>query len=83
MFDIGNILFTQVPEEERVNYAAKIAEEGSKIGYKLRQLCVCSSIHITHLHANERYRPLTMAFVTNTNNMLVCYPISPSRFKED
>ncbi|KAI1787060.1 Clavaminate synthase-like protein [Ganoderma leucocontextum] len=38
IFDIGNVLFTQVPEEERMKHAAKIAEEGSKIGYKLRQL---------------------------------------------
>ncbi|KAM5546254.1 hypothetical protein V8D89_000380 [Ganoderma adspersum] len=38
IFNIGNVLFTQVSDEERANHAAKIAEEGSKMGYKLRQL---------------------------------------------
>ncbi|TBU25810.1 Clavaminate synthase-like protein [Dichomitus squalens] len=38
IFDIGNVLFTQVSEKERMDHAAKIQEEGSKIGYKPRQL---------------------------------------------
>ncbi|KAI0638899.1 Clavaminate synthase-like protein [Trametes polyzona] len=38
IFDIGDVPFSQVPEEERKPYEAKIAEEGSKIGYKPRQL---------------------------------------------
>lgn len=38
IFDIGDALFTQVSEEEKMQHAAKMAEEGSKIGYKPRQL---------------------------------------------
>ena len=40
IFDIGDVVFTQVPEEERMQHASKLAEEGSKIGYKPRQLWV-------------------------------------------
>ena len=45
IFDIGDVLFTQVPDEERVDYAAKMAEEGSKMGYKPRQFWVCAYTH--------------------------------------
>ncbi|KAI1787047.1 Clavaminate synthase-like protein [Ganoderma leucocontextum] len=38
IFDIGDVLFTQVPDAERAQHASKLAEEGSKIGYKPRQL---------------------------------------------
>ncbi|KAM5546270.1 hypothetical protein V8D89_000396 [Ganoderma adspersum] len=38
IFDIGDVVFTQVPEAERMQLASKLAEEGSKIGYKPRQL---------------------------------------------
>ncbi|PIL28620.1 hypothetical protein GSI_08662 [Ganoderma sinense ZZ0214-1] len=34
IFDIGDVMFTQVPEAERTHHASKLAEEGSKIVYK-------------------------------------------------
>lgn len=37
IFDIADIPFTQVGEEEKKRYAGKIREEGSYQGYKLRQ----------------------------------------------
>ncbi|TBU25799.1 Clavaminate synthase-like protein [Dichomitus squalens] len=37
-FDIGEVVFTQVSEDERMQHASKLAEEGSKIGYKPRAL---------------------------------------------
>ncbi|KAI0703871.1 Clavaminate synthase-like protein [Cerioporus squamosus] len=38
IFDIGDVAFSHVSEEEKKQHAAKIAEDGSKIGYKPRQL---------------------------------------------
>ena len=40
IFDIADIPFTQVSEEEKKKYAGKIREEGSYQGYKLRQFWV-------------------------------------------
>ena len=44
IFDIGDIAFSQVSEEEKRERVAKIAEDGSKIGYKMRQLWVSGFI---------------------------------------
>ena len=40
IFDIADIPFTQVKEEEKKKYVGKIREEGSYQGYKLRQFWV-------------------------------------------
>ena len=40
MFDIGDVVFSQVPEEEKIQYSSKLKEEGTRIGYKPRELFV-------------------------------------------
>lgn len=74
IFDIGDVVFTQVPEAERMQHASKLAEEGSKIGYKPRQLWV--RLHRVQRTDNQtltapvrlHVRPLITASVTSTNS---------------
>lgn len=40
MFDIADVAFSGVPEEEKCNYLANIKDGGSYQGYKLRELWV-------------------------------------------
>lgn len=40
MFDIADVPFTQVPEEELGQFTAKIKENGSYKGYKHREFWV-------------------------------------------
>ena len=40
MFDIADVTFTQVQEEEKKQLAGKIVENGSYRGYKARQMWV-------------------------------------------
>lgn len=40
VFDIGDVPFSQVPDEEKKRYAGKMLETGSYQGYKLRQYWV-------------------------------------------
>ncbi|TBU57629.1 Clavaminate synthase-like protein [Dichomitus squalens] len=40
MFDIGDVVFSQVPEEEKIKFSSKLKEEGTRIGYKPRELFV-------------------------------------------
>lgn len=40
MFDIGNLTFSEVPEEEINQHLSNTEESGSRIRYKARQLWV-------------------------------------------
>ncbi|RPD60560.1 Clavaminate synthase-like protein [Lentinus tigrinus ALCF2SS1-7] len=90
IFDIGDVAFTQVSEEEKRQHAAKIAEDGSKIGYKLRQLWTIDNgirdqheqyaLHRSifgqqeHPKALQPYLPELRAF-SEHNHFNVLYPI--------
>ena len=43
MFDIADVAFSGVPEEEKRNYLANIKDGGSYQGYKLRELWVIAA----------------------------------------
>ncbi|EJF59958.1 Clavaminate synthase-like protein [Dichomitus squalens] len=38
MFDIGDVVFSKVPEEEKLQYASNLKEDATRIGYKPRQV---------------------------------------------
>ncbi|TBU57628.1 Clavaminate synthase-like protein [Dichomitus squalens] len=38
MFDIGDVVFSEVPEEEKLQYASNLKEDATRIGYKPRQV---------------------------------------------
>lgn len=46
MFDIADVPFTQVEDEEKMKFTSKIAESGSYRGYKLRNLWVGASSRV-------------------------------------
>ena len=43
MFDIADVAFSGVPEEEKRNYLANIKDGGSYQGYKLREFWVTAA----------------------------------------
>ena len=64
IFDIADVPFAQVPEDEKKRYAGDIKQTGSYRGYKLRQYWVRPS-HTTVPHVTL----LMLAFSTST---MVC-----------
>lgn len=45
MTNIADVPFAQVPEEEKKRFDGKIKQEGSWMGYKLRQFWVSLDMH--------------------------------------
>ena len=60
MFDIGDVVFSQVPEEEKVQYSSKLKEEGTRIGYKPRELFVRPPGYLIWLDACQPMRDLVL-----------------------
>ncbi|OAX32942.1 Clavaminate synthase-like protein [Rhizopogon vinicolor AM-OR11-026] len=69
MFDIGDVPFSCVPDNEKPKYAAKMFEAGSEEGYKLRKYWVrdgipdqleqyCPNRHVNKLEHPEALLPL-------------------------
>ncbi|EED80272.1 predicted protein, partial [Postia placenta Mad-698-R] len=54
MFDIGDVPFSQVSEEEKLAYQGNVKETGSYLGYKLRQYWVDADVADQIEHYNSR-----------------------------
>lgn len=71
IFDIADVPFSQVSEEEKGQYAGKIKETGLYSGYKLRQYWVCADHDgLTWLDADIRSTS-TMAYATKSSTLTV------------
>lgn len=63
MFDIGDVPFSQVSEEEKLAYQGNVKETGSYLGYKLRQYWVDADVadqiehYNIHRDVNKKQHP--------------------------
>lgn len=78
IFDIANIPFANVEEEEKKVYIAAMKQTGSYQGYKPRQYWVIPILHTSKIFLliHLLVSTLTMASVINSNIIIVCVEFS-------